>query len=186
MGLKISSRISQLDVVLIGTTKTLQVLAGPFSSWFCFSLLWLKPPPQGSAQPILSPQKAEVTETQRTTLNLQWAGVKGLLGFETAEEAHLRSGVTLRAGSQGLLHSGFGDPGGWAHWAWQGSLREGADQNLEAVGKTVLLFDKVLSCYLINLLSVHLCQEPHEVLAKCQPSGPGGPWCRYEWCRQGV
>ena len=112
MGLKISSRISQLDVVLIGTTKTPQVLAGPFSSWFCFSLLWLKLPPQGSAQPILSPKKAEVTETQRTTLNLQWAGVKGLLGFETAEEAHLGSGVTLRAGSQGLLHSGFGDPGG--------------------------------------------------------------------------
>ena len=35
------------------------------------------------------PQKAEVTEIQKTTLNLQWAGVKGLLGFKTAEEAQL-------------------------------------------------------------------------------------------------
>ena len=67
------------------------------ASWALQLLILLLPPPltqmvppQRSPQPIYSvPQKAEVTETQKTTLNLQWAGVKGLLGFETAEEAQL-------------------------------------------------------------------------------------------------
>lgn len=67
------------------------------ASWALQLLILLLPPPLTQTVPPRvhhSPihsvlQKAEVTETQKTTLNLQWAGVKGLLGFETAEEAQL-------------------------------------------------------------------------------------------------
>ena len=80
MRLTISSQISQQDVALICATKAPQVLAGSFISWFCFSLLLrLKPlPPRVSmAYSHSVPQKAEVTETQRTTLSLQLPSVKG-------------------------------------------------------------------------------------------------------------
>ena len=155
MELKISSRISPLDAVLTGTTKAPRVLAGPFSSWFCFSLLlWLKrcpPPPKVTTAYSLCPPKSRSHWDPENNTEPPVGRCQGPLGVQDCWGGTAGSAVTLRAGSQGLLHSGFGYPGGGPTGPGRGHWERVQIQNLEAVDKTVLLFDKV------HLLSVHLC-----------------------------